>query len=247
MKLKIVGFNVQCGGNREERAPRVLAIIKEKDPDLIGFQEITPKWMELLASLDKEYGHILQYRHPESLEGTPLYWKKSVFELMEEKHFWLSETPNKPSKGWNSDYYRVCSYAALRHKETGKIIYFYNTHFDWVGCGPRESAQLIIRRAESHGDSPVFCTADYNFAPGSAGWHSMRSWFRDVREDVAPDNKLATIHSYKNRGECESCIIDYCFYHGKGVKPTDYEVVNRSFDGQFASDHHAMYYEFEVE
>ena len=38
MKLKIVGFNVQCGGNREERAPRVLAIIKEKDPDLIGFQ-----------------------------------------------------------------------------------------------------------------------------------------------------------------------------------------------------------------
>lgn len=247
MELKILGFNIQCGGNREERAPRALAIIAEKDPDIIGFQEVVPKWMPLLAPLDEEYDHILQYRHPNSEEATPLYWKKSVFELVEEKHFWLSETPYKPSKGWNADYYRICSYAALRHKASGKLMYFYNTHFDWVGNGPRESAQLVIHRAETHGDAPVFCTADFNFAPRSFGWHSMRSWFRDVREDIAPENKQATLHSYQERGEMESLIIDYCFYHGRGVKPTAYEVVNRCIDGGYASDHHPVFYAFEVE
>lgn len=247
MNLKILGFNVQCGGNREERLPRVMAIIREKDPDIIGFQEVVPKWMTLLEPLTEQYGYILQYRHESSVEGTPLFYKKALFELVEEKHFWLSETPQLPSKGWNADYYRVCSYAALKHKATGKVLYFYNTHFDWVGCGPRESAQLIIRRAESHGDAPVFCTADFNFAPRSAGWHSMRSWFFDVREEIAPENKQATLHSYEERGEVESCIIDYCFYHGKGVQPTAYEVVNRKLEGGYASDHHPVYYEFEVD
>lgn len=250
MNVKIVGFNVQCGDLPDgrsvvERAPRVLAILRDYDPDLIGFQEVTPKWMVQLAPLEKEYDHILMYRHPSSQEGTPLFWKKSVFELVEERHFWLSETPNKPSRGWNADYYRICSYAALRHKESGKVLYFYNTHFDWVGAAPRESAQLIIRRAETHGDAPVFCTADFNFVPGSAGWHSMRSWFRDVREAVAPDSRQGTIHGYKNFNECET-IIDYCFYHGKGVRPTGYEVITRSFDGKYPSDHFPMYYEFEV-
>ena len=56
---------------------------------------------------------------------------EELFELVEEKHFWLSETPQIPSKGWNANYYRVCSYAALKHKATGFLPWPFC--FGWYG------------------------------------------------------------------------------------------------------------------
>lgn len=251
MKLKLMSYNLRCGDDPnghsiEERAPRVLDILRDYDPEIIGFQEVRPKWEEKLQALTDRYDYRLNYRHPDNLEATPIFWRKDRFELLEEDHFWLSDTPTVPSKGWNADCYRICNYVALRHKETGKVLYFYNTHFDWVGSGPRESAQLIIRKAEKHGDAPVFCTADFNFCPGSDGWHSMRSWFQDVRETIAPNNNQATLNNYSVPGDKLGWLIDFCFYHGKDVVPTHYEVITRTYDGKFPSDHYGMSFEFEI-
>ena len=253
MKLKIMTQNVRCGNDPnghsiKERTPRLLAQIQEWDPDLLGFQEATPEWEMRLEPLKERYGVIWMYRHPcDSREATPIYWKKDVFELVEEEHFWLSETPMAVSKGWNSDHFRVASRAGLRHKESGKILQLFNTHFDWVAPGPRESAQLIIRKAEKLGDVPVFAIADFNFTPDSPPWHSMRSWFYDVREEIAPENTQSTTCSYRPAGSPGGHIIDYCFYHGNGVKPTRYEVLTKEYDGKFVSDHFGVYFEFEVE
>lgn len=252
MKLKVMSFNIRTcndpnGHSVEERAPRVFKIIEDYDPDVFGLQEASYRWEPKLEPLNEKYDHIWMYRHDTSREATPLYWKRDAFELMEEEHFWLSETPEVCSKGWNADYYRICSFAALRHKESGKVFYFYNTHFDWVGSGPRESAQLIIRKAEKFGaDAPVFCTADYNFTPNSFGWHSMRSYFYDAREALGL-KATVTCHGYKDVDVNAGNPIDYCFYRGKGVAPTKYEVVTRTFDGKYPSDHFPVYFEFEVE
>jgi endonuclease/exonuclease/phosphatase family metal-dependent hydrolase len=252
MKLSILSQNIRCrddanGHSVAERAPRLYQRIHACDPDLIGLQEASKKWENFLEPLKEEYGVIWMYRQPiESLEATPLYWKKALFELVEEEHFWLSETPQVPTKGWNADCYRICSHATLRHKESGKLIHFYNTHFDWVGKGPRESAQLIIRKAEKHGDLPVFCTADYNFIPESAPWHSMRSWFYDARETLCPENITSTCVGYNPPVENIRRIIDMCFYHGSGVTPTEYRVLTETYDEKHVSDHFGVYFEFEV-
>ncbi len=250
MKLKMMTFNVRCcndpdGHSIAERAPRCLEIIQDYAPDLFGLQEASHRWEPYLEPLKEHYGVIWMYRNDVSREATPIYWKKDAFELVEEEHFWLSETPDLMSKGWDAAYYRICSHAALRHKESGKLLQYYNTHFDWVGCGPRESAQLIIRKAEKLGDVPVFCTADFNFHPGTAGWHSMRSWFADVREELGVP-PASTCHCYKAVDPNKDLPIDYCFYHGNGVTPTKYEVVTRTFNGKFPSDHYPVYFEFEV-
>ena len=251
MKLKIMTFNLRYTDDKDgqsiaERAPRALEIIREYDPDIIGFQEAVPKWMDLLEVLGERYDHYLMYRHEKSKEGTPLFWKKELFEAEELKHFWLSETPAEPSKGFGAHLWRICCYGALKHKESGKAIHVFNTHFDWIGSSPRESGQLVIRRAEVLGDAPVFVTADYNFHPDSAGWHSMRSYFYDAGETLgaAP---MRTCHGYRGEDPATGTPIDYCFYRGKGVTPTKYEVVTRTFDGKYPSDHFPIYFEFEVE
>ena len=49
--MKVVTFNLRCGndpnGNSiEERAPRLKAVMDRYDADLVGFQEVTPAWMD---------------------------------------------------------------------------------------------------------------------------------------------------------------------------------------------------------
>ena len=53
--MKVVTFNLRCGndpnGNSiEERAPRLKAVMDRYDADLVGFQEVTPAWMEHLTA-----------------------------------------------------------------------------------------------------------------------------------------------------------------------------------------------------
>lgn len=253
--MRILSYNLRfCddpnGHSIQERAPRVLDIIDRYDPDIMGFQEVVPKWMEQLKPLDDRFAHLLTYRSPSNKEGTPIFWRRDRFDLIDSKSFWLSETPSIPKKAdWSGGFGlpRVCCYVALKCKKTGKLYHYFNTHFDGGETCARESAQLIIRRAETLGAAPVFCTADFNFTPGSAGWHSMRSWFRDVREEVAPENHQATLNCYEVQGDRPDWLIDFCFYRGKGVKPTGYEVITRLYDGKFPSDHYGMCYDFEVE
>lgn len=253
MKLKILSYNLRCcddpnGHSIAERAPRVLDVIKDYDPDVMGFQEVVPKWMENLKSLDEYFDHLLVYRAPKSLEGTPIYWRKDRFDLVDSKSFWLSETPERSSMGWPDGMGcpRICCYVALKHKETGKVFHYFNTHFDGGNQCARESAQLIVRRAEALGDVPVFCTADFNFPPNSAGWHSMHTYFDDVRNVIAPDNNQATLNCYEPQGDRLPWLIDFGFFRGKGVKPTEYEVITRLYDGKFPSDHYGMIYGFEL-
>jgi len=249
--MKILGYNVRCcddpnGHSIKERGPRILDIIKDYDPDICGFQEVIPAWMVELAALDDRFDHLLQYRDPKNLEGTPIFWRKDRFELLDSQSFWLSETPAVPSTGWNAYLPRICCYVALKEKKSGKVIHYFNTHFDFNNWCQRESAQTIIRRAFALGEKAnVVCTADFNFFPDSNGYHSMCSFFEDVRMKVAPDNKQQTINEYKEVIRPEF-IIDYCFYHGKGLTPEKYEVITRRYDGKYPSDHYGMYYEFEV-
>lgn len=252
--MRIISYNLRYtddpdGHSIKERAPRILDVIKDYDPDFMGFQEVVPKWMEELKPLDENFDHVLMYRGPKALEGTPVFWRKDRFDLVDHCHFWLSPTPSISSKGWpdGMGLPRVCSYVALKCKKTGKVFHYFNTHMDGGEWCSREAAQVIIRRAHSLGkDAISFCTADFNFAPDSAGWHSMRSFFRDLRTDVAPENHQATLNCYVPQGDKDCWIIDHCFYRGK-VTPKNYEVITRLYDGKFPSDHYGIVCDFEVE
>ena len=56
--IKVITFNLRCandvdGNSIDERAPRLKKVLAPLDADLIGFQEVVPRWME---HLEKEYG-----------------------------------------------------------------------------------------------------------------------------------------------------------------------------------------------
>ena len=47
-----------------------------------------------------------------------------------------------------------------------------------------------------------------------------------------------TYHGYK--GTTEQAPIDFCFINSL-AKPVDYVLLNRDFDGKYASDHHGIF------
>ena len=89
-------------------------VLSRYSPDIIGFQEVTPVWLKQFQKM-KDYDFACQYRSVNQKEATPIFWKKDLFDLVEEKHFWLSETPEQESKGWGAMYHRICTMVVLRH------------------------------------------------------------------------------------------------------------------------------------
>ena len=53
-------------------------------------------------------------------EFCPIFFNKYRFELIESETFWLSETPEKISVGWDAALERICTYARFMDLENNK-------------------------------------------------------------------------------------------------------------------------------
>lgn len=242
-KIKVVSYNIRCandenGNSIKERAPRLQQVIDQYDPDIMGFQEFVPTWQEYAdAYFSDEYDYILRYRSQDNYEGTPVYWKRSKFKLLDYGTFWLSETPEVESKDWNSACYRVCTWLKLEVRQTGKVFYYYNTHFDYLEEPQMPSAELLLERIGGL-DAPVILTGDFNLEHSSEVYTKLTGTLTDANTANDP---TATFTDY---GKLERpTLIDYTFVTGETVKPAAYQVMDDKVDGNFVSDHYGVYSE----
>jgi endonuclease/exonuclease/phosphatase family metal-dependent hydrolase len=106
-------------------------------------------------------------------EISPVLYRRDTFDLVHSDHTWLSETPNKPSKGWDADCIRALASAVLQHKATGQKLAVFNTHLDHRGVVAREKSVgvilEVIKRTCSNGRAngeaktlPFVLTGDFN-------------------------------------------------------------------------------------
>ncbi len=248
--MRVMSYNLRCcddanGHSVDERAPRVLGIIRDFSPDLIGFQEVTPKWVERLGTLEDTYGKILMYRSSESLESTPVLYKKSVFVLLNGHYFWLSETPDEPSKGWGASYHRICTATRLLHRESGLTFTYINTHFDFNSEFQRESAKLLCGFSDIIRDDQIIITADFNFEVGSEAHSILSSTYSDFRHVASPGNMQGTVNNY-SLDPSRHRLIDFLFYKGDFIVPSAYKVITRTYLGNFPSDHFPICCDFSL-
>ena len=122
MKLKVISFNIRCcddknGNAISERAPRLFKVTSPIDADIIAFQEYRPQWEEHINNFySDKYDIFLKYRNETvDIEASPILWKKDKFILVKSGYFWLSDTPEIESRGWDELYncYRMCVYVIL--------------------------------------------------------------------------------------------------------------------------------------
>ena len=248
MKLKVISFNIRyCddkdGNSIAERAPRLAEITKKYDADIIGFQEHTVPWEEQIAKFYPEYDIFNLYRSTHELESAPILWKKDKFELLDKGNFWLSDTPETESRGWDELYncWRMCEYVILKHKESGKVITHMNTHFGFGDNGQVKSSKLMYEYSKKISDNPTFLTGDFNMRPTSLGYAEMVKHFTDVNAVTANDRRT-TYHGY---GKTNDEHIDYCFINDK-IKPISLKLLDELVDGKYPSDHYGLFVKLDI-
>lgn len=179
--LRVMSFNVRYGEAKDgenrwdNRKEFVVETIAAYRPDLLGTQETLDFQKTFLSEKLTGYTAIGVGREDGGQTGemTALFFRTSRFELLEEGHFWLSETPEvKGSKSWDSSLPRMASWVRLSDKkaDSAKPILFVNTHFDHKGAVARnESSRLLREQVRKIGKGcDVILTGDFNAAIDSA-------------------------------------------------------------------------------
>ena len=250
--MRIMSFNVLCGGagvrDWPARSPLVVRAIYKADPDTFGVQEAHLGWMNVLRACLPAYDYVGVGREDGKEDGefSAVFYKKEKYELLDSGNFWLSETPEKPGKGWDAACVRICSWAKLRKKETGKEFVHLNTHLDHVGrVAMQKGAQLVAERgARIAGDAPAFFTGDFNVTPESEPCRAVKDGgFADCRDIADKTDPGITYHAFDPENYPGS-VIDYVFCRGD-VKVKKFAVIRDKIDGELPSDHFPVYADVE--
>ena len=251
--VRVMSFNVRCANvgkeSWEDRIDIVTATMLNSGADSIGVQEATPEWMEVLdESVASLYAWVGVGRDDGDNEGefSSIFYLKDKYNLVDSGTFWLSETPEKVSRGWDAGCNRVCTWVVLENKATGEKYVHINSHFDNVGLKAREkSVELILAHAEKYNDLPVVFTADMNVKEGSDNYVQMTSGcLKDTKYLAKKTMNFNTYHDTKPSNYSD-WVIDYVMVNEK-FNALTYRVVTAGVDNRYVSDHFPVYADLEI-
>ena len=239
--------------NWEFRKERLAATLAGINADVIGTQEAYHEQKVFLQKKLKDYNVVGVGREDGKKKGehSAIFYNKKRFRALDCGNFWLSETPDVPSLGWDAACIRIATWAFLEEKSTGKKFFFVNTHLDHVGVvARREGVALLCRKArEIGGDCPMVITGDFNIYKESKEIEDIKAMGLVHVYDIAAGKKLqkASWHAYedmdrhaKNVGLPTPQIIDYIFISQGSC--SYYEIMSpKASDGGFVSDHCPVY------
>ena len=255
--IKVISYNIRLstksdGDNWwENRKQASINMINEEKPTIFGLQEALPVQVEYLAENLPEYAYIGVGRDDGKQKGEfmAIFYRKDDVELLDGETFWLSETPDTPSRGWDAACFRSCTWTKLKMKSNGKIFAYLNTHLDHVGKEARkEGLALIAKRAQEivSDDMPVFLTADFNAVTSNPIFEPVKAIMKDAREEAPETDRRATINFYQPGNEDKAdWIIDHIFF--RSATPKTFKVLrDKNYGAPYISDHYPVVLEAEI-
>jgi endonuclease/exonuclease/phosphatase family metal-dependent hydrolase len=226
----------------------------------IGLQEVYLNQLEdILDGLNSDTAKDWSYIGVGPIDGkkagefSPILYRKETYTLLNFTNVWLSETPDRPSKGWDAPYWnRILTIGEFKHKRSGRNLVVMNTHLDDQGVvARRKSAEIIVDRANALLSTGryegVLLTGDFNSEQSEDSYGIIQrgetSPFLDIAMtyDVGDMRRQGHQNTYTGFDWIPLKRIDYLFagpkecstwsINGYAVLETMYE------DGIASSDH----------
>ncbi len=244
--MKAASFNIRLDhagdgvNNWHNRKEAVATFIASENLHIVGMQEVLDNQFQYLKKELGQYKAIGVGREDGVSKGeyAPIFYRDDLFTVLDSGTFWLSDTPQQPSVGWDAAMERICTYAILKDKRNGRAIHFYNTHFDHVGKAARQNSAALIMdsiAAKSAGQW-VILSGDFNVEPNTLAYEKIVQ--SDLQDSYVQSNirlgPVGTFNGFNPDGNY-SRRIDYIFVRGFSVKL--YEANNLSYNANFLSDH----------
>ena len=237
-------------------------MLRDVHPHVFGVQEAYDFQIQYILEQCPEYKSVGVGREDGVSKGEhmSLFYDSTRIELIEWGTYWLSETPDEPSKGWDAACKRTATWALLREIATGNRFYMVNTHLDHKGVvARREGLALIYRKIQqmNPGGVPMVLTGDFNVLPDNECLTDISKLMRNARDyadetDVNGSFNGFGVNAYtsgdpgKEYDPKVATPIDYIYYSGFRKCPR-FKVVNNPYAGKkFISDHYPIYADLEL-
>lgn len=245
--VKVISFNVRVGTGDNNtvnawdiRKKAVPVLLTKENPTVFGVQEALKAQMDYMKENLPDYDAVGVGRDDgkEKGEYMSIFYKKDVVTLEEWGTFWLSQTPDIPSKGWDATYYRTATWAIFTVKATGKKFFYMNTHLDHIAQLARKNSILLIcdKIAQLNPEGyPAILTADFNSPTTDAIFDPLKLVMKDARATAPVTDNLGTFNGWG----ASNSVIDHIFYSGFGIE--SYRTIRDVYLGvQYVSDHYPI-------
>lgn len=253
--------------NWRERKPYVFKHIELHQPDLLAIQEGKPNQVAEIQSLFSDYGYYgLNSCGQNGGEEVGIFYNKDIFSLESSDTFWLSKTPDRPSKDWETTHFRICSYVQLKKLASNDSFFLFNTHLSSNSSLSRceEIKVILLKINEIQSVNPeahFILTGDLNAHPKTSVYAEL------MDNSLLQDSYLSTLKHNNNldytftgvdKSWSLNKIILYLFYPrymrkridhifvSSKLKVLSYEISDWSYDKYFPSDHLPIIVEIEA-
>lgn len=247
--VRAMTFNVcweEDGASWKSRKEKVASMVRFHRADLVGLQEPYLEQIEDLKEALPEYGLYSGVCLEGDCKGVhnPIFFRKNRFKLQDQGHFYLSETPERPSKGWDGKFIRGTSWVKLKDVHTSQIFFLFNTHFEYHGALARErSARLLLKKIQEIAKKePFVVVGDFNLFPTMEGEKTYLALTETKKLQDTQRVALFPHHGptgswsgFKEAGQ--PGIKPDCIFVSSKVAVYLHGILSDTFDGSFASDH----------
>ena len=247
-QFNIITYNIRFNNPEDgenawpNRKENVCQLLHFHDAAIFGMQEALVDQVKDVASQFEGYSWIGVGRDDgkEKGEYSPIFYSEKLFKVENKGWFWLSETPDKPSMGWDAACIRICTWAIFTHKESGRKFIVFNTHFDHKGDTARlNSVDLIISKIkELNPDNlPLIFMGDLNLTPDKEPIVKLKNYLHDSKNmsEEPPYGPEGTFNGFDFLSGLPN-RIDYIFVNDK-IEVKKYVVLTDSKDKHYFSDH----------
>ncbi len=247
-QTSVMTFNIRYDNPKdnhnwwEHRKSSVLKIFEFYSPEVIGIQEGLNNQIKYIENNLIEYNYIGVGRDDGKKKGeyAAIFYKKNKLKLISSETYWLSETPEMVSIGWDASMERIVTFGEFLNLKTQESLFIFNCHFDHRGEISREnSSKLILKLIKSKNieNKKIILMGDLNCLPNSKPIETLKSKLEDsydisIKKPYGPagtSNGFDLDRLIKNR-------IDYIFT--KNIKVIEHRIIDDRRDNNlFISDH----------
>lgn len=193
-------------------------------------------------------------------EYSPIIYRPAVWKLEYFENIWLSETPDRPSKGWDAVCIRILTVGIFQHRQSKKKLMALNTHLDDRGEKARfEAAKMIIERIskpiagqEDQRPMPIFLAGDFNSEPTQEAYMTLTAANSPIQDamGMALEKTYGHTNTFTGFGSEDKSQkrVDFLFVGPRDSdawKVKSYAVLESRYeDGVCNSDHRAVVGDF---
>ena len=249
-EIRAISYNIRYSGSPETDKDNhweylkqaSINMIKEQTPTIMGVQEALLGQLEFLANNLPDYSYYGIGRDDGKQKGEfmAIFYKKDKVELLDCGTFWLSDTPDTPSKGWDGQCYRTCTWTIFKDKQTGKQFAFFNTHLDHRGKQAQELGLKTITETIKKlipNDIPIFLSGDFNTRTDNPIYQPLKAIMTDSRELAPKTDRRGTYNGWKERKD--TVAVDHIFV--RGVEVSEFQVLrDKNYGVPYVSDHYPV-------